>query len=109
MTNPDEFRAVGPADRLPGLGQLTTFLLDGDEVVIANVRGRYYGLEGLCAHAGAPLGAGQLVGQQLTCFQHAWTYDVTDGWLVNPPLGQRIRSFRVRVRDGMVELAENPR
>jgi len=103
-----EFRPVGPATCLPGPGRLATVLLDGAEVVIANVRGRFYAIEGPCAHAGSPLGAGFLAGHLLRCAQHAWTYDVTDGWLVDPPVGRRIRSYRVRVADGVVELAPRP-
>ena len=100
-----EFRAVGPSDRLPAPGRLVTVLLDGDEVVIANVGGRYHAIDGVCEHAGASLGDGSLVGCQLTCWQHGWTYDVTDGWLIDPPLGQRTRAYRVQVRDGSIELA----
>ena len=103
----DGFRAVGSADLLPARGRLATAVFDGTEVVIANVRGRYYAIDGLCRHAGAPLGAGRLVGCELTCALHGWTYDVTDGWIKIPALGQRTTSYRVRVRDGLIELAPN--
>lgn len=81
-------------------------IVNGEEIVIANVDGEFYGLDGLCEHAAAPLGGGTLVGCQLTCPRHGWTYDVTDGWLTTPPLGRRTRAFSIRVRDGHVELAE---
>jgi nitrite reductase/ring-hydroxylating ferredoxin subunit len=103
----DGFRAVGSADLLPPRGRLATVMLDGAEVVIANVRGRYYAIDGLCRHAGAPLGGGRLIGCELTCALHGWTYDVTDGWMTNPALGQRTASYRVRVREGLIELALN--
>ncbi len=103
----DGFRVVGSAELLPPRGRLATVMFDGTEVVIANVRGRYYAIDGLCRHAGAPLGAGRLIGCELTCALHGWTYDVTDGWMTNPALGQRTDSYRVRVRDGSIELAPN--
>ena len=90
---------------LPSTGRITTAILDGTEIVIANVEGHYHALDGLCEHAGGPLGAGTLVGCLLTCPLHAWTYDVTDGWLVNPALGQRTKSFHVRVTGDIVEIA----
>ncbi len=104
----DGFRAVCPAADLPARGQLLTVLFDGDEVVIANVNDRWHAIHGVCEHAGAPLGSGFLFGCELTCPLHGWTYDVSDGWLVDPPLGLRITSYRVRVVDGTVELARNP-
>ena len=90
---------------MPPPGGLVTVVVDGGEVVIANVDGDLYALDGLCEHAAGPLGAGTLIGCQLTCPRHGWTYDVTDGWLVSPPLGRRTRSYAVRVRDGQVEVA----
>jgi nitrite reductase/ring-hydroxylating ferredoxin subunit len=48
-----------------------------------------------------------LIGCELTCALHGWTYDVTDGWMTNPALGQRTASYRVRVREGLIELALN--
>lgn len=101
----DVYQAVGSTDMLPQPGHLTTIVFDGTEIVIANVNGKYHAIDGLCEHAGGPLGAGKLIGCHLTCPLHAWTYDVTDGWLVNPALGQRTKSFHVRVIDDVVELA----
>ena len=100
-----EFKPVGPDSLLPPLGRVSAVFVDGAEIVIANVDGRYYALDGLCDHAGYPLAAGQLVGCQLTCPLHGWVYDVTDGWVVNPPFGHRTRSYKVRVTDGIIEIA----
>ena len=99
------YQSVGSADILPRPGRLTTVVFGGAEIVIANVAGQYHAIDGLCEHAGGPLGAGKLIGCHLTCPLHAWTYDVTDGWLVNPALGQRTKSFRVRVTGDIVEVA----
>ena len=105
------FHAVGYESILPPPGRLVTVMVDwggGDsctEVVIANVDGEFYAIGGICEHAGGALGTGYLVGCQLTCPLHGWTYDVTDGWLITPPLGRRIESYVVRVRDGQVEVA----
>ncbi len=87
------------------MGRITTVILDGAEIIIANVEDQYHALDGLCEHAGGPLGAGTLVGCHLTCPLHAWTYDVTDGWLVSPSLGRRTKSYRVRITGDVVEVA----
>ncbi len=107
MTLPADpvFRAIGPASILPPPGGVVGVQLEGGEIVIANVRGRYHALDGLCEHAGYPLAAGRLIGCMLTCPLHGWTYDVTDGWISDPPLGRRTRSYTVRVTNGTVEIA----
>ena len=100
-----KFHAVGPESILPPPGGIVAVMVERAEVVIANVDGEYHAILGVCEHAGGPLAAGYLVGCQLTCPLHGWTYDVTDGWLITPPLGRRIESYVVRVRDGQVEVA----
>ncbi|QDU79912.1 Naphthalene 1,2-dioxygenase system ferredoxin subunit [Polystyrenella longa] len=41
--------------------------------------GEYFALDGICPHAGGPLGAGQLTGTTVTCPWHGWQFDVTNG------------------------------
>ena len=98
--------AVGAASLLPPLGGLASVSCEGKEYVIANVAGRYYAVDGRCEHAGARLARGQLNDCRLTCPLHGWTYDLTDGSIVKPPLTRRrLRSYSVRVKGEMVELA----
>ena len=98
--------AVGADSELPPLGGLASVSHDGKEYVIANVDGRYYAVDGRCEHAGARLVRGHLDDCRLTCPVHGWTYDVTDGSIVKPPLERRrLRSYAVRVKGGTIELA----
>jgi nitrite reductase (NADH) small subunit len=58
-------------------------------------------IDGLCAHAGGPLGKGTLVGDIVTCPWHGWQYDVRTGQnCLNPRICQQ--SFPCRILDGMV-------
>ncbi len=40
---------------------------------------RYYALDGICPHAGGPLGEGTLDGHIVTCPWHGWQFDVASG------------------------------
>src|ERR1700730_11362971 len=52
----------------------------GEETyAICNTRGEVHALEGICPHAGAPLGQGALHGHTLVCPWHAWEYDCRTG------------------------------
>ena len=96
---------VVPDCELPPPGGLASVFCEGREYVIANVDGRYYAVDGRCEHAGARLVRGRLEDCRLVCPLHGWTYDVTDGSIVKPPLERRrLRSYRVRVKGGEVEL-----
>ncbi len=52
----------------------------GDRVMaVYHVDGRVYAQDGICPHAGGPLGAGSLTGCIVTCPWHGWQFDVTTG------------------------------
>lgn len=85
---------VAPVSDVPPGGLLE--VVAGDRVLaVAQVDGRYFAVDGICAHQGGPLGKGFLEGCTLTCPWHGWQYDVRDGRQI---LSQTIRqtSFAVR-------------
>jgi len=52
----------------------------GDKVLaVFNVSGEFFALDGICPHAGGPLGKGTLSGPIVTCPWHGWQFDVTTG------------------------------
>ena len=59
----------------------------GRVVAIFNVDGEFHALDGVCPHAGGPLGEGALNGNIVTCPWHGWQFDVTSGQhCLNPNL-----------------------
>lgn len=46
---------------------------------ICNADGEVHALEGICPHAGGPLGQGALHGFTLVCPWHGWEYDCRTG------------------------------
>lgn len=62
---------------------------------------RFHALDGVCPHAGGPLGDGTVDGGQLTCPWHGWSYDLVTGRsAVDPAVA--VTPFEVRERDGRV-------
>ncbi len=51
----------------------------GRIVALFNVDGQFHALDGVCPHAGGPLGRGVLEGCVVTCPWHGWQFDVTTG------------------------------
>jgi nitrite reductase/ring-hydroxylating ferredoxin subunit len=70
-------RVADIGDIPPGVGKE---LLAADRVVaLYNVGGQFHALDGVCPHAGGPLGQGMLRGCIVTCPWHGWQFDVTTG------------------------------
>ena len=62
--------------------------------------GEFYGVSGVCPHAGGPLGQGALHGHTLVCPWHAWEFDCRTG---ECDLGAfDLETFAVRQQDAGV-------
>ena len=70
-------------------------------VVIRTATGDIFALDNRCPHEGYPLAQGDLKDCSLTCAWHNWKFDVRDGSCVLG--GEDVRSYPVRIRDGVVE------
>jgi nitrite reductase/ring-hydroxylating ferredoxin subunit len=68
--------------------------LAGDGIyAICNVGGEIYALDGICPHAGGPLGQGALHGTTLVCPWHAWEFDCRN----NDMEGFPVAKFPVKI------------
>jgi len=74
----------------------------GDELAVYNVGGEFYATENFCPHKGAPLSEGVLCDHVIECALHGWQFDVRSGECLT--VNDRIKSYRVRVEDGLVRV-----
>jgi nitrite reductase (NADH) small subunit len=82
-------------------GSTAEIVADGRIFAVYNVDGTFFVLDGICPHAGGPLGKGTLTGQVVTCPWHGWQFDVTDGQhCLNGTLCQP--RYDVEILDGQV-------
>ena len=70
-------RICSVSDVPPGTG--AELVAAGRVVALFNVEGTFHALDGICPHAGGPLGEGTLQGTTVTCPWHGWQFDVTTG------------------------------
>jgi nitrite reductase/ring-hydroxylating ferredoxin subunit len=90
-------------DEIPP-GTIREFQLDGKNVAIANVDGKFHCISNICLHRGGPLGQGEMEGSCVVCPWHGWTYDVTTGKLQsNPAIGVDTFPLEFRGDDIFVE------
>jgi nitrite reductase/ring-hydroxylating ferredoxin subunit len=100
---PERVRICSTVDVPPGTGR--EVVAAGRIVAVFNVDGQFYALDGICPHAGGPLGQGRLAGGIVTCPWHGWQFDVTSGrHCLNPRLTQTSYPVQVLAEDVFVEL-----
>ena len=89
------FRRVASLAALPP-GSLKQVEVGEETLALCNVAGAVHALDGICPHAGGPLGQGALHGTTLVCPWHAWEYDCVTGENDRNP-NIRLTKFAVRV------------
>ncbi len=72
------FVRVGALSALPP-GSVMEAEKDGNTYAICNFNGDLRAYDGVCPHAGGPLGQGTIEGNHLVCPWHAWEYDCLTG------------------------------
>lgn len=79
----------------------------GRIVALFNVDGVFYAMDGICPHAGGPLGEGALSGCVVTCPWHGWQFDVTTGrHALTPRIEQTRFAVKIEANDVWVEIPE---
>lgn len=77
----------------------------GRVVALFNIDGTFYALDGICPHAGGPLGEGAMSGCVVTCPWHGWQFDVVTGRnALNPRIEQTRFPIKIEGNDVFVEI-----
>lgn len=88
-------------DLKPGEGKAVE--INGKEIALFNVNGRFYAIDNTCVHKGGPLGEGEVADGIVTCPWHGWQYDVTTG--INPLNSQiKVKKYEVMVEGYKVKV-----
>ena len=96
-------RIASVSDVPPGSSK--EVMADDRVVALFNVDGKFYALDGVCPHAGGPLGEGTLRGTTVTCPWHGWQFDVSTGQnCLNPRVSHPCFPVNVEGSDVLVEL-----
>ena len=100
------FTKVAAIENLPA-GSLFEARVGEDTYAVCNVDGEVYAYDGVCPHAGGPLGQGALHGETLVCPWHAWEWDCQTGANDFDP-SQKVPTFAVQVEgdDILIEVPE---
>jgi nitrite reductase/ring-hydroxylating ferredoxin subunit len=91
---------VGSLSELPP-GTVKEVELGGENYAICNLEGSLHCLEGICPHAGGPLGQGTVRGNNLVCPLHEYEFDLRTG-LNDMDEDLQVKTFPVHVQNGDV-------
>jgi glycine betaine catabolism B len=78
--------------------------LGSQQVLLVNVKGKYYAIGNVCAHMGGPLDQGILEGHEVECPWHGSHFDVTNGRVKQGPAGRPEPVYEVKVEGNEIKL-----
>jgi 3-phenylpropionate/trans-cinnamate dioxygenase ferredoxin subunit len=78
-------------------GKMLHVEVDGNEILIANVEGRFYAVGDRCPHMSALLSKGVLNNRIVTCPRHFSSFDVITGKAVSAGQTQDLPVYEVKV------------
>jgi nitrite reductase/ring-hydroxylating ferredoxin subunit len=75
---------------------------DGHAIALFRVNDEIHAIENTCPHEGNPLVEGEVLGGNLTCAYHGWTFDLATGSCL---VGEEpVRRYPVEVRNGLIRI-----
>ena len=99
--------AVGPPYAIPDKSARIVAAPGGERIAVFRDGTRIGALTNLCAHQNGPIGEGRIIDGCVTCPWHGFQYRLDDG-CAPPPFTEKLATYRVRIRDGVVEVDPNP-
>ena len=84
-------------------GKMIKVSIDGKDILVANIDGKYCATDDTCTHSGSSLSEGKLDGCTITCGWHGAQFDCKTGKLVKFPAKIRdLASYNVVVESDNV-------
>ena len=77
--------------------QMKEVEVNGQNICVANVEGKYYAIGSICTHEGGPLADGTLEGYEVECPWHNSKFDVRTGEVTSPPASEPEPAYEVKV------------
>ncbi len=71
--------------------------VDGRELALFNLGGKFYCLDGKCSHKGGPLGEGEIVGTAVACPWHGSEFDIATGQAKKSPATKSVAVYSVKI------------
>ncbi|MFA6902086.1 MAG: non-heme iron oxygenase ferredoxin subunit [Gallionellaceae bacterium] len=81
--------------------------VDGSQIVVFNLDGKYYAIEDVCTHDGGQLTGGEVEGDQIICPRHGARFCIRTGAALTAPAYEATATFPLRIENGAIQVRDN--
>ncbi len=104
----NDYLPIATLDELP-VGQKKMIIVDDRRIVVYRTAGGVFATDNSCPHRGGPLAEGDLMGDEIVCPWHLWTFNVETGaTAITPDLCLVTHDVRVEGEKILVRLNPAP-
>ncbi len=76
--------------------------VEGRQVLLSNLGGEVYAVDGICTHEESPLSRGFMIEERVVCQLHLSQFDLRTGEVYNPPAFEPLRRYNVKIEEGSI-------
>jgi len=92
----DGFVKVANTSDIP-VSQMKEVQVNGQNICLDNIDGKYFAINNICSHEGGPLADGRLEGYEVECPWHQSKFDMRNGQVKVPPAVEPQITYQVKV------------
>lgn len=81
--------------------------VDGSEIAIFKLAGKFYAIEDVCTHDGAEIASGELDGDEIVCPRHGARFCIKTGAVKCAPAYENVDTFPTQVIEGRVQVRDD--
>ena len=104
--NKSDWVAVARVEDFPP-GAVRTLEIEGTQIAVFNLNGRFHAIEDLCSHEAETLSDGEVSCDEIICPRHGARFSILTGEALSPPAYEPVATFPVRVTEGMVMVKDD--
>lgn len=90
-------------------GTVHVFVVDGQDVAVANVDGQFYAFADVCTHDGGPLAEGELDDCAIECPRHGARFDIVTGQVLSMPAVVPLPVYDLKLDGDAIQVSRTPR
>jgi len=79
--------------------------IEGEDVAVFNLGGRFLAVDNACPHRGGPLCDGIVSGEMVICPLHNYKISLETGEVKKPDVPVRVQTYETRVENGVLMIA----
>lgn len=102
----DNFVEIANVDEIP-VGRVKSAVVAGRRIAIYHTARGFFASDDTCPHRGGPLHEGDIIGNEIVCPWHLWSFDIETG-LCGGNSSIRITKHELRIEGGRIFVRLNP-